>query len=413
MDYKKIVEFIQTIFHPNHALHIQNPIPQPLYPNPQIPTPISQIPYPYIPLHEPKFMGNEKTYLNDCIDSSFVSSVGEYVDRFEKNFASYVGSKYAVATVNGTAALHISLILAEVKRDDEVITQPLTFIATCNAISYIGAKPIFIDVDLDTMGLSPDALRDFLEANCELKNAKCINKTTLKTIKACVPMHTFGHLCKIDEIKEICDKWHIVLVEDAAESLGSFYKDKHSGTFGKIGAFSFNGNKIITSGGGGVIVTDDETLAKRAKHITTTARIPHSYEYVHDEIAYNYRLPNINAALLVAQMENLDKFLANKRELADIYKDFFTSNSIKFVQEPKNAKSNYWLQAIIFDDIQKRDEFLEFSNKQGVMTRPIWRLMSELEMYKDCQKGDLRNAKYLEERIVNIPSSVRVQKEVK
>ena len=283
----------------------------------------------FIALHEPRFIGNEKKYLNDCIDSTFVSSVGKYVDRFEKEFASFVGAKYAIATVNGTAALHISLLLANVKKDDEVITQPLTFIATCNAISYIGAKPVFVDVDLDTMGLSPESLKDFLEANCEIINNQCINKTTNKIIKACVPMHTFGHPCKIEEIKEICDIWNITLVEDAAESLGSFYKDKHTGTFGKVSAFSFNGNKIITSGGGGVIVTDDEQIAKRAKHITTTAKIPHPYEYVHDEIAYNYRLPNINAALLVAQMENLEKFLESKRELASTYEKFFkTSNMI-------------------------------------------------------------------------------------
>lgn len=362
----------------------------------------------FIPLHEPKFIGNEKKYLNECIDSTFVSSVGKYVDRFEKEFASFVGAKYAIATVNGTAALHISLILADVKRGDEVITQPLTFIATCNAISYIGAKPIFIDVDLDTLGLSPSSLKNFLETNCEIKDNKCINKTTKSQIKACVPMHTFGHSCKIDEIKEICDKWYITLVEDAAESLGSFYKDKHTGTFGKIGAFSFNGNKIITSGGGGVIVTDDEALAKRAKHITTTAKIPHPYEYVHDETAYNYRLPNLNAALLVAQMENLDKFLENKRKLSQIYKDFFASTDVEFLEEPKNSKSNYWLQAVIFENVEQRDEFLEFSNKNGVMTRPIWKLMNELEMYKDCQKDNLTNAKYLEQRVVNIPSSVRV-----
>ena len=241
----------------------------------------------FIPLHEPKFIGNEKKYLNDCIDSTFVSSVGKYVDRFEKEFASYVGAKYAVATVNGTAALHIALKLVDVKENNEVITQPLTFIATCNAISYCGAKPVFVDVDLDTMGLSPKSLKNFLEQNCEIVNNQCINKTTKKVIKACVPMHTFGHPCKIEEINEICEKWHISLVEDSAESLGSFYKDKHTGTFGKVGAFSFNGNKIITSGGGGVIVTDDEALAKRAKHITTTAKIQHPYEYVHDEIAYN------------------------------------------------------------------------------------------------------------------------------
>ena len=360
----------------------------------------------FIALHEPRFIGNEKKYLNDCIDSTFVSSVGKYVDRFEKEFASFVGAKYAIATVNGTAALHISLLLANVKKDDEVITQPLTFIATCNAISYIGAKPVFVDVDLDTMGLSPESLNFFLEANCEIINNQCINKTTNKIIKACVPMHTFGHPCKIEEIKEICDIWNISLVEDAAESLGSFYKDKHTGTFGKVSAFSFNGNKIITSGGGGVIVTDDEQIAKRAKHITTTAKIPHPYEYVHDEIAYNYRLPNINAALLVAQMENLEKFLESKRELASTYEKFFKTSNIDFIKEPKDSKSNYWLQAVLLNDLKQRDEFLEFTNKNGVMTRPIWRLMNELEMYKDCQKDELKNAKYLEQRVVNIPSSV-------
>ena len=360
----------------------------------------------FIALHEPRFIGNEKKYLNDCIDSTFVSSVGKYVDRFEKEFASFVGAKYAIATVNGTSALHISLILANVKKDDEVITQPLTFIATCNAISYIGAKPVFVDVDLDTMGLSPESLNFFLEANCEIINNQCINKTTNKIIKACVPMHTFGHPCKIEEIKEICDIWNITLVEDAAESLGSFYKDKHTGTFGKVSAFSFNGNKIITSSGGGVIVTDDEQIAKRAKHITTTAKIPHPYEYVHDEIAYNYRLPNINAALLVAQMENLEKFLESKRELASTYEKFFKTSNIDFIKEPKDSKSNYWLQAVLLNDLKQRDEFLEFTNKNGVMTRPIWRLMNELEMYKDCQKDELKNAKYLEQRVVNIPSSV-------
>ena len=360
----------------------------------------------FIPLHEPRFVGNEKKYLNDCIDSTFVSSVGKYVDTFEKEFAVSVGSKYAIATVNGTAALHISLILADVQKEDEVITQALTFIATCNAISYIGAKSIFVDVDLDTMGMSPKSLKEFLESNCELINNKCINETTKKIIKACVPMHTFGHPCRIDEIKEICDAWNITLVEDAAESLGSYYKEKHTGTFGKVGAFSFNGNKIITSGGGGVIVTDDEVLAKRAKHITTTAKIPHPYEYVHDQIAYNYRLPNLNAALLVAQLEQLDGFLKSKRELALKYKEFFSKEDITFIEELKDSKANYWLQAILLKDKNQRDEFLEFTNKNGVMTRPIWKLMNELEMFKDCQKDDLKNSKYLEERVVNIPSSV-------
>lgn len=362
----------------------------------------------FIPLHEPRFSGNEKAYLNECIDSTFVSSVGKFVDRFEVEFARTVGAKYAVATVNGTAALHISLILAGIERDDEVITQPLTFIATANAISYIGAKPIFLDVDLETMGLSPDALKRFLEQECAVTDEKCINRSTGKTIKACVPMHTFGHPCRVDEIKTICDEWHIALVEDAAESLGSYFKEKHTGTFGIVGAFSFNGNKIITSGGGGVIVTDDEVLAKHAKHITTTAKIPHKWEYVHDKIAYNYRLPNLNAALLCAQLEQLEGFLENKRILAAEYKQFFTGQNIHFVEEPSNARSNYWLNAILLDNLAERDTFLDFTNSNGVMTRPIWALMNKLEMFNSCQHDALTNALFLEERIVNIPSSVRM-----
>jgi len=363
----------------------------------------------FIPLHEPKFIGNEKKYVNDCIDSTFVSSVGKYVDIFENQFAKIVGSKYAIATVNGTSALHIALLLADVQLNDEVITQPLTFIATCNAINYIGAKPVFVDVDLDTMGLSPKILSDFLEKNCELINNQCINKISRKTIKACVPMHTFGHPCKIEEIKIICDKWNISLVEDSAESLGSYYKNKHTGTFGKLGTFSFNGNKIITSGGGGVIVTDDEKIAKKAKHLTTTAKVAHPFEYVHDEIGYNYRMPNLNAALLVAQLEQLNKFVDSKRELALKYKEFFSTNKeIDFIEEPKYSKSNYWLQALLVKDEKIRNEFLKFTNKNGVMTRPIWKLMNELEMFKDAQCSSLDNAKYLEQRVINISSSVIV-----
>ena len=362
----------------------------------------------FIPLHEPRFIGNEKKYLNECIDSTFVSSVGKFVDQFEVEFARSVGAKYAVATVNGTAALHISLILAGVEREDEVITQALTFIATANAISYIGAKPIFLDVDLDTMGLSPDALKRFLEQECTLRDGICVNRATLKTIKACVPMHTFGHPCKIDEIKQICNEWHIALVEDAAESLGSYYKNKHTGTFGCVGAFSFNGNKIITSGGGGVIVTDDEALAKRAKHITTTAKVPHKWEYVHDEIGYNYRLPNLNAALLCAQLEQLQGFLENKRALATEYKKFFEFQNIRFIEEPQESQSNYWLHAILLDDLNQRNAFLDYTNSNGVMTRPIWALMNKLEMFKECQCDELVNARFLEERVVNIPSSVRL-----
>jgi len=363
----------------------------------------------FLPLHEPRFVGNEKKYLTECIDSTFVSSVGKFVDQFESEFAKKVGSKYAIATVNGTAALHISLILAGVQKNDEVITQPLTFIATCNAIEYIGAKSIFVDVDLDTMGLSPSSLLGFLEKNCEVLNGECLNKTTNKIIKACVPMHTFGHPCKIDEIKTICEEWKIILVEDAAESLGSYYKEKHTGTFGKLGAFSFNGNKIITSGGGGVIVTDDKELAKRAKHLTTTAKIPHKWEYVHDEVAFNYRMPNLNAALLVAQLEQLDKFIESKRKLAKQYTEFFKNNEeLVFITEPKDSSSNYWLQAVVVKDVEKRNEFLDFTNNNGIMTRPIWRLMNELEMFSNAQTTSLENSKYLEQRVVNITSSVIV-----
>ena len=269
-----------------------------------------------IPLHEPHFIGNEKKYLNDCIDSTFVSSTGKFVDEFEEKIAKYTGAKYAVATSNGTSALHIALLLANVAKNDEVITQPLTFVATCNAISYCGANPIFIDVDKETMGLSPLSLQAYLKKNAFIKNQQCINNNTGRVIKACVPMHTFGQPCRIDEIKEICDKYNISLIEDAAESLGSFYKDKHTGTFGQMGVISFTGNKIITGGGGGCVITDDEILAKRAKHLTTTAKVSHKWEYIHDMIGYNYRMPNLNAALLVAQLENLESFLLNKRELS-------------------------------------------------------------------------------------------------
>jgi len=363
----------------------------------------------FIPLHEPRFVGNEKKYLNECIDSTFVSSVGAFVDRFEREFAAYVGAKYAVACVNGTSALHIALLLADVKEGDEVITQALSFVATSNAISYCGAKPIFLDVDLDTMGLSPEAVENFLEQNCEIVDGLCRNKKTNKTIKACVPMHTFGHPCRIDALVEICKKWHITLVEDSAESLGSFYKEKHTGTFGQMGVFSFNGNKIITSGGGGVLVTDSEALAKRAKYLTTTAKVPHKWVYEHDEVAYNYRMPNLNAALLVAQMENLEKFVEQKRVLAKEYAKFFESfDDIEFIQEPKSSRSNYWLNALMCKNSLHRDELLEFCNTQGVMCRPIWRLLSELKMFEDSECDELENSKYLQERVVNIPSSVRV-----
>ena len=363
----------------------------------------------FIPLHEPRFLGNEKKYLGECIDSTFVSSVGKFVTQFEEEFARYVGAKHAVACVNGTAALHAALVVAGVKDDDEVLTQALSFVATSNAISYCGAKPIFLDVDRETLGLSAYALKDFLTKNCEIVDGVCKNRLTNKTIKACVPMHTFGHPCQIEDIAALCKEWHISLIEDSAESLGSFYKNRHTGTFGLMGVFSFNGNKIITAGGGGVIVTDDETLAKRLKHITTTAKVPHKWEYVHDEIGFNYRMPNLNAALLVAQMENLNRFLEDKSLLAREYEAFFSNfDTIEFIKEPQNAKSNYWLNAIILQDEEQREKFLEYTNANGVMSRPIWKLLNELEMFQDCYHDELTNSLYLQKRVVNIPSGVRL-----
>ena len=359
----------------------------------------------FIPLHEPRFIGNEKKYLNECIDSTYVSSVGKFVDEFEKKLAQYVGTKYVIATTNGTSALHIALLLANVTKNDEVITQPLNFVATCNVISYCGAAPVFIDVDKDTMGLSPKVLQRFLESNTTIKNQQCVNNTTGKIIKACVPMHTFGHPCRIDEIKDICDKYYISLVEDAAESIGSFYKDKHTGTYGQMGVISFNGNKIITGGGGGCIITDDEALAKKAKHLTTTAKVPHKWEYTHDMIGYNYRMPNINAALLTSQLENLKTFLSSKRSIAMAYKEFFKDKPYEFVEEPTNSQSNYWLNAIILQDKEERDLFLHETNSKGVTTRPIWTLMNKLNMFQEFQCGELSNAEWLEQRVANIPSS--------
>ena len=362
----------------------------------------------FIPLHEPKFVGNEKKYLNECIDSTFVSSVGKFVDEFEEKIAKYTGAKYAIATTNGTSAIHISLILSGVKQEDEVITQPVNFVACCNAISYCNAKPIFIDVDKDSMGLSPSALKSFLENNTTVKNKHCINNRTNKVIKACVPMHSYGHPCRIDEIKKICDEYYIFLIEDAAESVGSFYKNKHTGTFGHLGAMSFNGNKIITAGGGGCIVTNDSILAKKAKHITTTAKVPHKWNFNHDMVGYNYRMPNLNASILVAQLEYLENFITNKRNLAHKYEIFFESLEYDFFKETENSKSNYWLNSIILKDKNQRDQFLEETNSNGIMTRPIWTLMNKLPMFKDAQCDDLKNSEWLDNRVVNIPSSVKL-----
>lgn len=363
----------------------------------------------FIPLHEPRFDEQEKSYVLDCIDSTFVSSVGKYVDEFEKKLADYTGAKFAVATVSGTSALHVSLLLADVEKDTEVLTQSLSFIATCNAISYCGAKPVFIDVDKKTLGLSVTSLNAFLEQYAEIKNQQCFNKATNKRISACVPMHTFGHPCEIDQIKELCEKWHIPLVEDAAESLGSFYKNKHTGTFGLMSAISFNGNKIITAGGGGVIITNDEALAKKAKHITTTAKLPHKWEFNHDMIGYNYRMPNLNAALLCAQLEKMDSFLHDKRETACQYSLFCKDNGIRFIEGQDCSDSNYWLNAIVLNDRNEQQAFLEYANAQGVMSRPVWTLLNKLPMFEGCFAMPQDNAQWLADRLVNVPSSVRYE----
>lgn len=361
----------------------------------------------FLPLHEPRFLGNEKKYVADAIDSTFVSSVGEYVDKAERKLEALTGAKKAVLFVNGTAALHLSLKLAGVGSDSEVITQALTFIATANAIKYCHADPVFIDVDLDTMGLSPKALETFLQDHISLQNGEAVNKKTGKKIKACVPMHTFGHPCRIDEIVEICKRWNIAVIEDAAEALGSEFKNKKIGNFGFCSALSFNGNKIITAGGGGALLFNDEKLGARAKHLSTTAKIPHAWDFKHDEIGYNYRMPNLNAALLLAQLENLEDFLKAKRLLADKTKDFFKDiKDVEFIQEPKDSRANYWLMALRFSSLEMKDSFLKISNEKGVMTRPIWTLMSELEMFKDAQHDSLKNSKLLAETVVNIPSSV-------
>ena len=382
----------------------------------------------FVPLAVPKFIGNEKKYLNECIDTTFVSSVGQFVDRFEKDMAAYTGAKRAVVCVSGTNALHMSLILVGVKRDDEVLTQALTFIATCNALSYIGAHPVFLDVDRPTMGLSPDAMKEWLQKNAEVrKNTRineldkshdfafqedglaCYNKNTGRRIKACVPMHTFGHPVRIEEIAALCKEWHIELVEDAAESIGSTYKGKHTGTFGRIGAISFNGNKTITTGGGGMMLFNDEELGAYAKHITTQAKIAHRWEFRHDHIGYNYRMPNINAALGCAQLEHLDEYIADKRATAAVYAVYFKNvDDIDFFIEPENCFSNYWLNVVILPDHYKQLKFLQETNDNGVMTRPIWELMNRLPMFKLCQHDSLENTIWFADRVVNIPSSVRL-----
>jgi len=380
MSFKTIISFIQNTFETNKG----------------------------IPLHAPVFKGNERDYVLQTIDSTFVSSVGAFVDKAEMLMAEISQTNKAVAVVNGTSGLHMALKLVGVNTGDEVITQALTFVATANAIKYCDAEPVFIDVDLDTMGLSPTAVLRFLESYGDRRETGTYNKKTGKRIAAILPMHTFGFPVRLDELIEIATDWNIPLVEDAAESLGSYYKNRHTGSFGSIGVFSFNGNKIVTSGGGGMIVTQDLKLGERAKHLTTTAKVPHNYEYVHDHVGYNYRMPNLNAALLCAQLEQLDLFLKDKRDLAETYASFFEKEGISFRREIEDTRANYWLMCLELENLEERNAFLEETNASGVMTRPIWQLMFRLPMFENCYRDDQTNAVFLEERIVNIPSNVRI-----
>ncbi|MFS1863867.1 aminotransferase DegT [Vibrio tasmaniensis ZS-17] len=359
----------------------------------------------FIPLHAPTFNGNEKAYVTETIESTFVSSVGKFVDDFERKIEAYTGTAKAVATVNGTAALHAALYMADVQRGDLVITQALTFVATCNALYHMGAEPIFVDVSPVSLGLCPKAVEGFLSEHAEITEAGCIHKQTGKRIKAVVPMHTFGHPVELDELVAVCLKWNIVLVEDAAESLGSFYKGKHTGTIGDVSAVSFNGNKIITTGGGGMVLCKTEGLGARTKHVTTTAKVPHPYEFFHDEPGFNYRMPNLNAALGCAQMEVIEQYLKQKRQLAKCYGDLFIGTDFQFVTEPDYAQSNYWLNAIICPDKKSREEILAGTNSAGVMTRPIWQLMHRLPMFEKAMRGDLTYSEFIEAHLINLPST--------
>ncbi|WP_322803488.1 LegC family aminotransferase [Vibrio alfacsensis] len=359
----------------------------------------------FIPLHAPTFDGNEKAYVMETIESTFVSSVGKFVDDFERKIEAYTGTAKAVATVNGTAALHAALYMADVQRGDLVITQALTFVATCNALYHMGSEPVFVDVSPVSLGLCPKAVDAFLEENAEVTDVGCIHKKTGRRIKAVVPMHTFGHPVELDELVAVCLKWNITLVEDAAESLGSFYKGKHTGTIGDFGAVSFNGNKIITTGGGGMVLCKTQELGARTKHVTTTAKVPHPYEFFHDEPGFNYRMPNLNAALGCAQMEVIEQYLKQKRLLAEGYKNFFKGTDFNFVTEPEYAKSNYWLNAIVCPDKESREEVLACTNGSGVMTRPIWQLMHRLPMFENAIRGDLTYSEFIEAHLINLPST--------
>jgi aminotransferase in exopolysaccharide biosynthesis len=359
----------------------------------------------FIPLHAPTFQGNEKEYVTQTIESTFVSSVGKFVDEFESKIEAYTGTKKAVATVNGTAALHAALYMAGVRSGDLVITQALTFVATCNALHHMGAEPVFVDVSKKSLGLCPKALEAFLQENAEETEQGAIHKKTRQRFQAVVPMHTFGHPVELDELHQVCHKWNIALVEDAAESLGSFYKGQHTGTFGDFGAVSFNGNKIITTGGGGIVLCKTLESGQHTKHVTTTAKVPHPFEFYHDEAGFNYRMPNLNAALGCAQLEVLEQFISQKRELASKYQEFFAGSDYKFIVEPDYAKSNYWLNAILCPDKESRDVLLKETNSAGVMTRPIWQLMHRLPMFECALRGDLTHSEYIESHLVNLPSS--------
>ena len=360
----------------------------------------------FVPLHEPTFNEKEVEYVTDCIKTGWVSSVGAYVNRLEEDLAKFVGVKRAVAVVNGTAALHIALKVAGVKAEDEVLMPSLTFIATANAVSYLGAVPHFIDVSFHTLGVDAEKLKNYLEQIGITKNNQLYNRETGRRISALVPMHTFGHAVDIEGLLKVCDMYNVTLVEDAAESLGTYYKGKHTGSFGKVSAISFNGNKIMTTGGGGAIVTDDDAIADYAKHLTTTAKIPHRWAYEHDEIGFNYRMPNLNAALGCAQLEKMPTFIQQKRDLTKHYEQWLSNlEGVHLFKEPTNTKSNYWLQTILLDEQINRDEVLSFLNEQGVMSRPIWTPMHHLAIYKNCPKSDLSVTEQLNRRVVNIPST--------
>lgn len=359
-------------------------------------------------LHEPLFHGKEQEYVQDCVESTFVSSVGTYVDRFERDLADYTGARRAVAVVNGTAALQVALQLAGVERGDEVIVPALTFVATANAVRYLGAIPHFADCDEATLGLDPATLREWLDSIAERTTEGCRNRHSGRRIRALVPMHTFGHPCDMDGLMEVAHDYGLTLVEDAAESLGSCYHGRHTGTFGLLGTFSFNGNKIVTTGGGGAILTDDEQLADRAKHLTTTAKQPHRWEYVHDEVGYNFRMPNLNAALGCAQLEQLPEFLSSKRRLYSRYCEAFSElENVRVMSEPSRCESNFWLQALILDDVvaDQRNEILAATNESGLMTRPVWMLLNKLEPYRECPSAPIPVAESLIRRIINVPSS--------